>query len=628
MCGICGIYGLEDKNLIERMADTLTHRGPDEEGFYSGKNISMGHKRLSIIDLETGRQPIHNEDESIWVVFNGEIYNYMGLTQDLESKGHRFYTNADTEVLVHLYEEYGNEFINRLNGMFVFAIWDSNTEKLLLARDFLGVKPLYYTRVEDKFLFASEIKAILEYEELKREVNTESVYKFLTFHYVPGEDTIFKGIKKLPPSHFLECVDGRIRIKRYWDLKEAITRRTDEHNIKLFRKLLEESVKMRLIADVPVGAFLSGGIDSSAITAIASEFVDEPLKTFSVGFGEDKPHELNYAQIVSDFLGTDHQEVIVDDESEVINVLPKLTWHYDEPMGESAAIPTYFVSSIARKKVKVALAGEAGDELFAGYEVYPRLLLLHKYWKAPNSMKKLISYFLRFMPQDNKLIQYLTFLSVSDYLGNGHVKVNSNFEKSDLKNLCSDNFYKAIENCDSDDMIKPYSNNPYVKEPLNQMALRDVRNILADCFFMKADKATMAQSIEERVPFEDKNIAEFSFSIPPRLKLHWWTGKYILKKAMSGSLPAEIIKRKKMGYSTPILQWMHGEVGEVVQQLLSDSETAKHGYFRQDKMNQLGDNVKQIRTNHTAFKIWMLFAFELWYQVYIINEGEYRNIKL
>jgi asparagine synthase (glutamine-hydrolysing) len=604
MCGICGIYGLENKELVKKMCQTLVHRGPDDQGIYTDSYISLGHRRLSIIDLETGHQPIHNEDETVWVILNGEIYNFNELREDLDDK-HDFYTNSDTEVLVHLYEEYGERLVEKLNGMFAFAIWDSIKKKLILARDPIGKKPLYYYWDGEKLIFASEIKAILE-AGVKKEIDLDALCAYLAYGYTIGEKTLFNGIKKLLGGHLLTLGNGNQEIKRYWDIKERIVNETEENIIKRLRMLLEKSAEYRMIADVPIGAFLSGGIDSSAIVALTKPLVDYEFHTFSLGF--ETFSELRYAKIVSDYLNTEHHEIVIDGTI-VAHELNKIAWHYDEPLGDAAIINNYFLSKEARKYVKVVIAGEAGDEIFAGYPNYQTNLRYYNLFRVL-FLNKMIEKIISLSPikgdiYRNRIEKFLTTFA------------QPNFERAHLystRGLNNDeiNFLTEFD-LDNIDRFAVYSNN--IKNPLNKMLALDCKNLLPEKFLMKADKATMANSVEERLPLMDKNIVDFAFAIPPNLKIKDGQEKYILRMAVKDLLPGEIVKRKKQGFSTPVDNWISkGDLKDTVIQKLSDNELIKR-YFKEDKINMMIQNLNYGNTDK-ARTIWTVFALGLWYDVY------------
>lgn len=614
MCGICGIVGFEDKKLLKTMCDVISHRGPNDSGIYTDKNVGLGNRRLSIIDLAGGHQPISNEDESIWVTYNGEIYNYRELKEDLEKKGHKFYTGSDTEVLVHLYEEFGDYFVEKLRGMFAFAIWDSNKSKLLLGRDRLGIKPLYYVVDKGNFFFGSEIKSIIQYENIKREVNLQALHNFLTLQYVPGPATMFKNIKKLQPGNLVSFQDGKIKISKYWDLKINISDvYSEESYSKSLLELLKQSVKIRLMSEVPLGVYLSGGMDSSSVVALMSEFVEEPIKTYTVGFGF-KTDELKYARIVADYFETDHHELMV--EPEMIKFLPDVVWHFDEPVADPAALPTYLMSKETKKYVTVVLVGEGGDETFTGYPKYNIALSVQKYEKIiPNIFKKMIipriSYFLSKVPLNLKLKKYLEFASeftpILENRGDVFMKLSAlGFDENEKKGLYNDEIKKIKF---EESPIKSYVNKR--SDFFKGMILYDSKVWLCDRLLMKIDKMTMANSIEARVPFLDHKLVEFMNNLPINLRLR----KYIFKKSMSKMLPKITLKRKKRGFVVPIDKWFEGELKEVTKNVLSKSEFFNHKYI-----SNILENVRRVRNDH---KLWNLLNFELWYKIYI--EGDPRK---
>ncbi|VVB74131.1 Glutamine--fructose-6-phosphate aminotransferase [isomerizing] [uncultured archaeon] len=581
MCGICGIYGLGDKKLIKRMADAIRHRGPDGDGYYVGDGISLGHRRLSIIDLKTGGQPIYNEDGSVVVVYNGEIYNYLEVKQDLVKKGHRFSTKTDTEILVHAYEEYGERFIERLNGIFAFAVYDSDKKVLLLARDRMGTKPLFYMESEGKLLFASEIKAILQYSEIGRQIDREGLNSYLAFGSVLGERTLFKGIRKLRPGHLLKY-DGRtVHIEKYFSRKDVIVQRDEQASASALRKLLEKSVESQLMSDVPLGAFLSGGIDSSTVVGIMSKIIDRPVETFTVGFGRHDD-ELKYAKLVSDHFGTSHHELMVSPD-DVPAVFARLVWHYDDLIWDAAAVPTYFVSELARKHVTVVLTGEGADELFAGYNRYKPFS--ENFWFVPFFIKK------------------------AGYDFSAHV-----FGRAERKSLTGEaaNYSEKIQ----DEYF-------YKGKDLNSALRFDQEEILPNQLLSKVDRASMAAGLEARVPILDNTIIDFSDSIPPTLKSRGMIGKVILKMAASDLVPAEIIKRKKRGFGASALQWFNDKsMKDYALNILDDPHMTDE--IKLPSLNSLLDfeSAKVARNKEKkAYQMWTLLELEMWYRTFIENDG-------
>lgn len=616
MCSICGVYGFEDKNLLKKMCGVTIHRGPDDHGFFFDKDISLGHRRLSIIDLKTGHQPIHNEDESIWIVYNGEIYNFRELRAQLEKTGHRFYTSSDTEVIIHAYEEFGELFVRKLRGMFAFAVWDRNEKKLLLARDRLGIKPLYYTLSGTNLLFASEIKSLLQYDGVVREVDLSSLRNFLVFRYVPSPKTMFKGIKKLQPGHILTCCQGGTpRTQKYWDLEMNVQcDKNEEYFAKHIISRLKESVEMRLVSDVPLGAYLSGGIDSSLVVGLMSSLLDEPVKTFSVGFGMGEPvDELRYAQIVADHFGTDHRELLV--EPNAAKLLPKLVWHMDEPLGDPAIIPTYLMSELTRKYVTVILTGEGGDELFAGYfDRYGLMLrkerLARYYSKLPRFVGlKLAPNLANAIPIPLGYKRRIERI-VASREENGYLDWIFFNSREWEKELYSEGMLNTTEGISPTNIVKPHFEKS--NDFLNQVLYVDIETGLPDDLLMKVDKTTMANSLEARVPFLDHKFVEFSMSMPSKFKLKNRIEKYILRKAASKILPKSILERKKHGFSVPLDTWFRGEFKEIVMQILSENEILKRGYFRYDFIEKI---LRNPRENYQL--LFNLICLELWFKIYI-----------
>ena len=610
MCGICGFYGFDDINVLKKMIKILAHRGPDDTGFYTDENISLGHTRLSIIDLsKRGRQPMSNEDGTIWITYNGETYNFIDLRKSLEIK-HDFYSSTDTEVLIHAYEEYGLDFVKKLRGMFAFALCDSKDKKLILARDPIGKKPLYYYWDGNIFVFASEIKAILE-SGIKREIDMDGLSAYLAHQYTIGRNTMFKGVKKLLGGELLifDIKKRKIEIKRYWDIKEDIINASEDYFIKKLRSLLEESARLRTIADIPVGAFLSGGIDSTSVVALTKPNIDYDFHTFSMGFGE-LFSELDYAKIASERLDTIYHEIVLE-PNEVIKELEKIAWHYDEPLGDAAIIANYFLAKEARKYVKIVVAGEAGDELFGGYPHYKLGLKSYYYSMLPTILRKGIKGIISLALQREVLFKtglqyYLNYFAQKNFDINSSYLIQNMKTNEEIKWLSSRNF-KFDENW----ITLPNTN---IKHPLNKMLALDCKNLLPEKFLMKADKATMANSVEERLPLMDKNIVEFAFQIPPKFKIE----KHILKMAVKDLVPKEIIKREKMGFGVPYINWIKNELREIVKQKLSDGELIKR-LFEKEKIEKLMNYVESNK-GKPAFIAWNLFALELWHEQFLGDE--------
>jgi len=627
MCGICGVYSFDkshvDKNLLRQMCTVIKHRGPDDEGIFLDDYIGLGMCRLSIIDLETGHQPIHNEDESIWIAFNGEIYNYKELRQFLEQKNHRFYTLSDTEVIIHLYEEFGDDCVTMLNGMFAFAIWDANKKKLVLARDRIGIKPLHYIILNNKLLFGSEIKSILQDADVKREVNLKALHHFLAFEYVPAPETMFKGIKKLLPGHMLIYEKGNVSLKKYWDLKftnhnkQPIAYYSDQ-----IYELLKKTVERRLISDVPLGAFLSGGIDSSSIVGLMTELMDEPVKTFSIGFEEQSYNELKYARIIAEHFETEHYEEIIAPDA--VNLVNKIIHYLDEPFADVSVFPTYLVSELARKHVTVVLSGDGGDEQFAGYDWYVASKLDEYYRKAPVVLKNGITKIIQKLPSSSQKKGFVNilqrFVEGSSLPVDGrHIRWQYFITDKERGYLYTKNLNNESHNLNSFDVINNYYLRDNTNDKLSKEQYVDIKMYLPDDILVKVDRMSMANSLEARVPFLDHEFVEFLATIPSDLKLHGLTTKYILKKTMSRLLPKEIIYREKRGFSIPMKNWLRDELRNLTLEVLSEKKVKENGYFKYDYVNKIMQQHLEGKRNN-AHQLWALMTFELWHEMFIDQE--------
>lgn len=608
LCGICGVYGIEDKSLIKRMLKITKHRGPDDCGVYLNTKIALGHNRLSIIDLsKNASQPMSNENEDIWLVANGEIYNFRDLRSKLEKKGHQFHSKSDSEVIIHAYEEYGIYFVNYLRGMFSIAIYDEKQDILILVRDPIGKKPLYYYYNEDILLFASEIKAILE-AEIPKKMDENGLLSYLSYSYVPGKKTLFCDINKILPGEMIIYDGTKIKIRKYWDLKENLMANDENYFKKKLRGLLEESIKIRMIADVPIGAFLSGGIDSSAMVALARPHVDN-FHTYSLGF--ENFSELAYAEMVSNHLNTTHHEIIINEDM-VLKDLEKIAWHYDEPMGDAAIINNYYLAQEASKKVKVVLAGEGGDELFGGYEYFKRNMN-NKFNNIPNQFKHLLKKSIGIIPKgdvtsvSNNLYRLIDSYMCQPNIEKTHIQTTRIMHNYEIDYLLSK---KMVF---SNDIVR---SSHEMKEPLNKMLSLDCKNLLPERFLMKADKATMANSLEERVPLLDKNVIEFAFKIPPNFKIFKHNEKYILRQAVKDFLPSEIIERKKQGFGTPIGSWLYA-LKDSCSETLTSGELV-NTILDKNIINKYLNNLNKGNINIRFSKIlWSILALEIWYQIYI-----------
>lgn len=586
MCGICGFHGFRDDSLLDRMCSSIKHRGPDQEGLYIEDKVSLGHKRLSIIDLSSyGKQPMTNEDESLWLSYNGEIYNFQDLMSDLKSKGHTFKSHTDSEVILHSYEEKGTECVSNFRGMFAFALWDKGRNRLVLCRDRFGEKPLYYWWDGKRFVFASEIKALLECQYIPREVNKEGFYSYLAFQYVPGIETAIKNVYRVPPAHMLILENNTITFLKYWDINTINTetwRGSEQEALENLRLLLKESVNMRLVSDVPLGVLLSGGLDSSSVVSLMSDTGAENIKTFSVGFGE-KGDELEYAKSVSRKFGTEHREFIIR-PTNLIKTLDKIVWHLDEPIADGGAFATFLVSEIVRDYVKVILVGEGADELFGGYSWHklgsPYLDLI------PKLVKKRLYFYLNTL--------YRGWDNASD--------VYKRFEEL----FCMNNRKSFLYN----------------------MSLFEINNLLPNCLLMKVDKMTMAHSIEARAPFLDHKLVEFVFALQRNYKIRGITGKYILRRVMKDSLPQEILERKKRGFLVPLDRWLEGGLSEYAKEVLTDKHAFSKEFLEKEWLLDLFKPRRGLVGLEYRVILWRLFIFEIWHKFYIKGTSNISNMAL
>ena len=619
MCGIAGFYQFEgkrpDKTLLRAMCDVITHRGPDEEGFYLDRHVGLGIRRLKIIDLATGQQPIHNEDKSIWTVFNGEIYNFRELREKLQSKGHRFYTNVDTEVIVHLYEEYGEDFVEKLNGMFGIAVWDRNLEKLILVRDRLGIKPLSYFLTDEKLVFGSEIKSLLIEGSLNRSISVSSLDYYLTFGYVPAPHSIFEGVRKLPPGHLLTYQKGKVHIRQYWDVPlnaESKAYSEDYYKEGLF-DLLKTAVRRRLISDVPLGAFLSGGVDSGTIVGLMAQLMTQPVKTFSIGFEEEEFSELDDARIVARHFGTEHTEFVV--KPNALELLPKLATSYDEPFADSSAIPTFYVSQLARQHVTVALSGDGGDELFGGYRRYVTDARDNFLEVLPSWIRtSLLGGISKQMPMFMRGKSYLHYMSQS--VERQYLQRVSFFSPEIKSHLYSNDLKRHLGGADPVKWAKDFMDNVNGAALLPKMLYSDLKTYLPYDLLTKVDIASMAHSLEVRVPFLDHEVVEFAAQIPPQLKIQGDTSKYILKMAMKGLVPPEVLQKKKQGFAVPLARWFRSELKEFTYDNLTSTRFKSRGWFAQDAIEKMLARHQAGTADYSSI-IWSLIFFETWSDTFL-----------
>ncbi len=613
MCGIAGIFHFDphaavDETLLRTMGAAITHRGPDEDGFYLNGPLGLTNRRLSIIGLADGRQPITNEDETVWTVFNGEIYNYPDLRRELESRGHRFRTGTDTEVLVHLYEDHGPEFVQYLNGMFAIALWDDRARRLFLYRDRLGEKPLYYTTVAGRLLFASEIKAILRDPRVERAVAPEALYDYLSFQYNPRRQTIFRGMQRLKPGTMLEVSADGLRERAYWEIPVTRTSpRSEGEYLEELRTLLRDSVRRRLLSEVPLGAFLSGGIDSSVVVGLMTEILDRPVQTFSVGFtvagGYD---ESEHAVRVARHFRADHHPLVVE-SIDVERLLPQTVHSLDEPVADFAAIPTFLVSQFARRRVKVVLTGEGADELFAGYDHYRFPSLLERYGHVPHPVRRMLSYAGSAAPA--WLAKALT-AGALDPLG-GFRLLKSVFRPLELEQVLSGDVRAQLNGAVSTqpDFAGSFDRGREL-DVLNRYLLTDLATWLPEDLLMKVDKMSMSVSLEARVPYLDHRIVELAATMPSDLK---WRGggKYILKRLAAGLVPREIIERPKHGFRLPLDRWFRAELRPMAEDLLLGTRARARGLLERAPVQMLW--TRYLGGDDTRFmQVWTLLNLELW----------------
>lgn len=623
MCGIAGIVSTAAGQRIEsatihRMCQAILHRGPDEEGIFVKDGIGLGMRRLSIIDLAGGQQPVFNEDRTAWIVFNGEIYNFGELREDLLKRGHRFSTHSDTETIVHLYEEMGPDCVNKLRGMFAFALYDERRQKLLMARDRLGKKPLHYALQGQRLLFGSEIKAILAVAPELASVNQEALLQYMYFGYVPDPLTAFTTIQKLPPGHLLEFENGKIKVRQYWDLPQYSTHppRSEEECLQEMEHRLAEAVRIRLISEVPLGALLSGGTDSSTIVALMARASSTPVKTFAIGFRDQEFDEAPYARMVAEKFGTDHHELIV--EPDVFGTVETLTSSLEEPFGDSSMLPTYYVSQMARKHVTVALSGDGGDEIFAGYDRYAIQLRRQVFECIPSGARRFYrERIYPLLPADmyGKKLSYHVSLPWRERYVDAMALVPA-FER-DIP-LLSDEFRGVRrESGDPEDVMYRYFEQAPTKDPVSQMLYVDTKTYLVGDILTKVDRMSMARSLEVRVPILDHEFVEWATGLPLDWKIRGGKQKYILRKlAERVGVPRDVLYRPKQGFALPLVHWLKYELKELILSVLLDPRTLQRGYFEARGVRQILDEHFRGRRSHSG-QIWRLLMFELWHRNYL-----------
>ncbi|HPR73398.1 MAG TPA: asparagine synthase (glutamine-hydrolyzing) [Bacteroidales bacterium] len=626
MCGICGIFNktgyATERDELKRMCDVMVHRGPDDEGYYTSSHVGLGMRRLKIIDLETGHQPIHNEDESIWVVLNGEIYNYRELRTGLEEKGHTFYTRSDTEVIVHLYEDHGEEFLEKLNGMFGLAIWDARTDRLIIARDRLGVKQLYYYEDDKRIVFGSEIKTILALPGISREIDYEALSDYFSLQYIPASRTIYHHIRKLPAACSLTIDKGRPVIRKYWTLNYDDIKLTGRDAIDTIDRELQRAIKWQMISDVPLGAYLSGGIDSSLLVAIMSTVSTRPVETFSIIWDTESNafDERSYSRFVVEKYGTNHHEFLVKPEPE--DVMEKIVRGFDEPFADDSAIPNYYIARETRKYVTVALSGLGGDEMSAGYERYLGMKLLKHYRLLPEKLRAVLVNIIHSIPDSNTgspwvermkrfaritdspfAESYFAMSSKIDTAGKPSLFTLEAREKMGLDYSTAYIFYALAAECTSPD-------------ELNQMLYIDMNTYMVDQLLVLSDRMSMAHSLELRVPYLDHCLVECFARIDPSMKLHGFVKKYLLKKVAEKYFPESFIYRKKMGFSSPIVLWLRKDLKSYMLAILNKKSIEKTGILNPDTVLRYVHEHLERKHNHDT-KLWSIMMFMLWYNTYI-----------
>jgi asparagine synthase (glutamine-hydrolysing) len=600
------------------MCDLIWHRGPDDEGYYLDDLAGLGMRRLSIIDLESGHQPISNENDKIWVVYNGEIYNFQEMRASLEKKGHFFKTRSDTEVIVHAYEEYGDRCVEKLNGMFAFALWDMTQNRLLLARDHLGIKPLYYWVGNDEIVFGSELKTVIAHPRVPKEIDPNSLDMFLSLEYIPSPKTIFKNIYKLPAGHRLVFQDGSFTLDQYWEISFHSDLPDDENQCaEMLDELIKDAVRHQMISDVPLGAFLSGGIDSSSVVAVMSEISPEPIKTFSIGFEDSTYDELPYARQVALRFGTDHYEETL--RPDIASTAEKLMRHLDEPFADFSVFPTYLVSQVARQNVKVVLSGDGGDELFGGYDAYVAQNLDRYYQRLPSALRRRVlpTLLSRIPPQPakkgliNKAKRFVEGANLPLSLQHARWMIFMNAE--DKERLYQPGLHTCLDGNSPERILEVYFAKAAQAEPLAQQQYVDVKTYLVEDILTKVDRMSMAVSLETRVPLLDYRIVEFALNLPDGMKLYRGQTKRILKRAMSGRLPDEILNKPKQGFSIPLKHWLRGPLKPMMIDLLSNETVKQRGYFKPETVTEWVSEHLEGRANH-SHRLWALMVFELWHR--------------
>ena len=620
MCGIAGFIErekdtpkVEREILLDRMCKVITHRGPDEQGATVEGRAALGMRRLSIIDLKCGQQPIRSNDGNLIIIFNGEIYNYRELKAELESLGHRFKTNSDTETILYAYKEFGADCLAKLRGMFAFAIWNKHDESLFIARDRVGKKPLFYALTEKgNFVFGSELKVLLTHGEVKKEIDFVALDSYLTFGYVPEEFCIFKNVQKLAPGNYLIFKDGKIETRSFWDFKyeKPIEVKSENEYVETLRELIKDAVKVRLVSEVPLGAFLSGGVDSSAIVGMMSQLSGKPVKTFSIGFREDSFNELKYARIAAEHFQTEHHEFIVTPD--LVETIDELVWHFDEPFADPSSLPTFMVSKMARDYVTVVLSGDGGDELFAGYTRYVTDKKRGGLGKLPFALRKnLLKPLSEALPRGATGKNYLYNSSLGAI--ERYIDSVSHFNRLGKNALYTSDFLANL-NGDfgrGEKLFEQIARKISTGNPTDNLLYLDSKTYLPGDILTKVDRMSMATSLEARVPLLDHKLIEFVMQIPTHLKLKGLETKYIFRQAVRGIVPDAILDRPKQGFGVPINEWINSQLRTRIRETLSDKQTVERGLFRAEYIKTLFDEHEKKRRDH-SYALWILFVLELW----------------
>ena len=628
MCGIAGFvessttpapFGADtSRTLVHRMCDVIRHRGPDDEGVWVADGVALGMRRLSIIDLSTGHQPIHNEDQTVWIVFNGEIYNFRELRRELEAAGHRFYTSSDTEVIVHAYEQWGKGAITRLRGMFGLAIWDTRSRTLLVARDRIGIKPMYYATANQRLYFGSELKSLLEAPDLPRDLDAGALDHYLSFLYTPRDGSIFKSIRKLPPGHLMTWSDGRLEVEQYWQMSATETfAGSEQEAVEQLRAVLSDAVRSHMISDVPLGAFLSGGVDSSLVVGLMSELSSARVKTFSIGFDEPAFDELEHARRVADHFGTEHHEFVVQPDG--VSILDKLISHFDEPFADSSAIPTWYVSEMARRHVTVVLSGDGGDELFGGYDRYlphPRVAAFDRY--SPRALRRVAALAARRLPHGVRGKNFLRHVGRDDQ--GRYLDAIRFFGADEKPTLLTAELQRAIDGPDPETRLARHFERLAPLPWPSQMMRFDAETYLPEDILTKVDRMSMAHSIESRVPLLDTDVIAFAATLPAAMKIKNGRRKHVLKEVAATLLPRGIIDRKKQGFGVPLGTWFRGHLRELFADTLLSPTALQRGYFQPAFVNRLVAEHLAGTRDHTL-RLWQLLVFERWNREYVDRRG-------